>query len=268
MTIRALIVEDEPLARQRLRQCLDDEPDVEILRECSDGRTAARAIRELSPDLVFLDVQMPEMNGFAVLEEALGDNGSERPLVVFVTAYDEYALQGFEVNALDYLLKPFDQDRFQQTMRRVRDHMGRSRDASISRNLIEAFDRYRSTETPPAGARNGEEEESTPLTRLIVKDHGRVFFVKAADIRWIEAAGNYARAHTAATTHLIRTSLKELEDRLPDGQFARIHRGIIVNLEQVTEIQPYLHGDYRVLLQDGTVLRMSRRYRHAVLDTD
>lgn len=257
MTIRAVIVEDEPLARQRLRQCLEDEPDVEVLRECSDGKDAARAIRELSPDLVFLDVQIPEMNGFAVLEDAA--KRGDPPLVVFVTAYGEYALRGFEVNALDYLLKPFDQDRFQQTMRRVRDQLGRSRDAGISRTLLEAIDRMREDEAEEQQNGNGS------LDRLVVKDNGRLFFVKSGDIRWIEAAGNYARAHVGSTTHLIRTSLKELEERLPDGQFARIHRGIIVNLEYVREIQPHMHGDYRVVLVDGTVLRMSRRYRHGVL---
>jgi two-component system LytT family response regulator len=257
MTIRAVMVEDEPLARQRLRQCLDDEPDVEVLRECSDGRAAARAIRELAPDLVFLDVQIPEMNGFAVLEEAVSRGNP--PLVVFVTAYDEYALRGFEVNALDYLLKPFDADRFQQTMRRVRDHLGRSREAVISRSLLEAFDRIR------VDSEHEEEENGGPLNRIVVKDNGRLFFVKSKDILWIEAAGNYARAHVGGTSHLIRTSLKELQEKLPDGQFARIHRGIIVNLEYVREIQPHLHGDYRVLLSDGTVLRMSRRYRHGVL---
>lgn len=262
MTIRALIVEDEPLARQRLRQCLEGEADVEVLRECADGHDAARAIRELSPDLVFLDVQMPEMNGFAVLEEAI--DGDSAPLVVFVTAYDEYALRGFEVNAIDYLLKPFDEDRFRLTMRRVRAHMNRTREADISRSLLEAVGRM-GDGSRDQRARPGDEEENGTLTRLVVKDHGRVFFVKAAEIRYIEAAGNYARAHTGSRSHLIRTSLKELENRLPAGQFARIHRGIIVNLEEVAEIQPYLHGDYRVLLRDGTVLRMSRRYRNVVL---
>ena len=264
MTIRALIVEDEPLARQRLRQCLDGEPDVEVLRECADGPTAARAIRELSPDLVFLDVQMPEMNGFAVLEDAVNGENGRTPLVVFVTAYDEYALRGFEVNAIDYLLKPFDEDRFRLTMRRVRTHMSRNRDADFSRSLLEAVGRYDAGALDARG-HNGDDEENGTLTRLVVKDHGRVVFVRAADVRYIEAAGNYARAHTGKGSHLIRTSLKELENRLPAGQFARIHRGIIVNIEEVAEIQPYMHGDYRVLLRDGTVLRMSRRYRNGVL---
>jgi two-component system LytT family response regulator len=262
VTIRTLIVEDEPLARQRLRQCLEDEADVEVVRECEDGRSAARAIRELSPDLVFLDIQIPELNGFAVLREVLGADPGAGPLVVIVTAYGEYALQGFEVNALDYLLKPFDEDRFRETMRRVRDNLGRSRDAVISRTLLDAFDRYRDEE--PAQRRPSTEEPAV-LTRLVVRDGGRVFFVKTTDIHWIEAAGNYARAHMGSTSHLIRTSLKELGARLPLGQFARIHRGVIVNLEYVKEIQPYLHGDYRVLLNDGTVLRMSRRYRHELL---
>lgn len=263
MTIRTLIVEDEPLARQRIRQCLEGESDVEILGECEDGRSAARAIRQLAPDLVFLDVQIPEMNGFAVLREVVAGTGNQ-PLIVFVTAYGEYALQGFEVNALDYLLKPFDEERFRQTMRRVRETLGKSRDAGISRSLLDAFDRYRTDTAAPRRA----PEFEPPLSRLVVKEGGRVFFVKAGEIRWVEAAGNYARAHVAGASHLIRTSLKELEARLPDGQFARIHRGIIVNLEHVREIQPYVHGDYRVVLDDDTVLRMSRRYRHAVLSSD
>lgn len=269
MTIRALIVEDEPLARQRLKQCLANEPDVQLVGECGDGRTAAQAIRQLVPDLVFLDVQIPEMNGFAVLRDVMNDNGA-RPLVVFVTAYDEYALQGFEVNALDYLLKPFDEERFRETMRRVRDHLARSREAVISRSLLDALDRYRSDEPEPAAVtpRRTPEAEGGRLTRITVKDNGRVFFVKAADITWVEAAGNYARAYVRGASHLIRTSLKELEERLPAGSFARIHRGVIVNLEHVREIQPYMHGDYRVVLNDGTVLRMSRRFRNAVLSSE
>ncbi len=261
--IRTLIVEDEPLARQRLRQCLEDESDVEVVGECADGRAAARAIQQLSPDLVFLDVQIPEMNGFAVLKEVMHGDEAALPAVVFVTAYGEYALQGFEVNALDYLLKPFDADRFQETMRRVREHLGRSRDTAISRSLLEAIGRYHEDANDAAVGRG--HEDAAPLTRLTVKDNGRVFFVKAEDVRWIEAAGNYARAHAGTGSHLIRTSLKELEERLPDDQFVRIHRGTIVNLEHVKEIQPYMHGDYHVRLHDGTVLRMSRRYRHAVL---
>src|SRR5690606_4737095 len=144
-------------------------------------------------------------------------------------------LEGFEVNALDYLLKPFDEERFRETMRRVRQSLGRSRDAVISRDLLDAFARYR--ESAADDARRAADAEP-PLTRLIVKENGRVFFVKTAEIRWVEAAGNYARAHLADSSHLIRTSLKELEARLPAGHFARIHRGAIVNLEHVREIQP------------------------------
>jgi two-component system LytT family response regulator len=260
MTIRVLIVEDEPLARDRLRQCLSAEPDVEILRECTDGKQATQAIRELQPDVVFLDVQIPEMNGFAVLKAT---RRADRPLVVIVTAYGEYALLGFEVNAVDYLLKPFDEERFRETMRRLRSQLSRSRDAEISRDLLDAFDRFRaaSPETP----RRPPNDAESSLTRIIVREAGRVFFLKTDDIAWLEAAGNYARAHIGDQVHLVRTSLKDLEAKLPQGQFARIHRGIIVNLEHVREIQPFLHGDYRVILNDGSVLRMSRRYRSAVL---
>jgi two-component system LytT family response regulator len=258
--IRVLIVEDEPLARERLQECLRQESDVEVVRTCVDGRSAVRAIRDLAPDLVFLDVQIPELNGFGVLRE-VSRYPREPPLVVIVTAYGEYALQGFEVNALDYLLKPFDDVRFRETMRRVRQKLERERERSIPRQVVDAIDRLWNA-GPEASHMPG---ESHDLARLVVREGRRVFFVKLEEIHWIEAAGNYARAHLRGSSHLIRTSLKDLETRLPASRFARIHRGIIVNIERVKEIQPHLHGDYHVLLENGTVLRMSRRYRGLLL---
>jgi two-component system LytT family response regulator len=258
-SIRTVIVEDEPLARQRLRGLLEAETDVQIISECCDGRTAAAAIRDMVPDLVFLDVQMPELDGFAVLEQA---GAGETPAIVFVTAYSEYALRGFAVHALDYLLKPFDEDRFREAMRRVRERLGQRREVDVSRDLLTAFERLRTASAGHSGTGNGE----APLTRLVVRDRGRVYFLRVDEIAWIGSAGNYIRAHTGRSRHLVRISMKELERRLPAGRFARIHRGLIVNLEQVREIEPHLHGDYRVVLRDGTVLRMSRRYRANVLD--
>lgn len=254
--IRTVIVEDEPLAQERLRQCLEDEPDIEIVKVCATGTEAADAIRTLDPDLVFLDVQIPEMNGFAVLRESRRDE--DRPVVVFVTAYEQYALEGFEVNALDYLLKPFDEDRFQETMRRVRAEFAAGPTVEVPREMLDAFREMRGTN---ARAR----EPEPPLQRITVRESGRVYFLRCEDIGWIEAAGNYARAHVGNKSHLVRISLKELERKLPADTFVRVHRGIIVNLEHVEEIQPYMHGDYHVHLRGGTVVRMSRRYRAAVL---
>jgi two-component system LytT family response regulator len=258
-TIRTIIVEDEPLARQKIRQYLDDEPDVVVVGECANGREAADAIGGLAPDLVFLDISIPEMDGFQVLE-TLGE-ADELPLVVFVTAYAEYALQGFEVNALDYLLKPFDDERFGQTMNRVRTHLDQVRDAGISRRLKTVFQTIENDSAPEPPPERAEDE----LHRILIRESGRVFFLKSEEIHWIEASGNYVRLHVQGKSHLVRFRVKELEARLPGNQFVRIHRGTIVNLEQVREIQPYFHGDYRVILHDGTRLKMSRRYRSGVL---
>ena len=244
MSIRALIVDDEPLARQRLRRLLQDEPDVEIVGECADGGEAVAAIRADKPDLVFLDVQMPVLDGFGVLE-AIGLE--YLPAIVFVTAYDRYALRAFEYNALDYLLKPFDRDRFRKALERARAHLGRAPDSEEAQQLLGAVDEFKS--------------QGKGLERLIIKSAGRVFFLRAEEIDWIEAAGNYVRLHVGKETHLLRDTMSSLEARLDPKRFLRIHRSTMVNIERIQEMQPLFHGDYVVILRDGTQLNLSRGYR-------
>ncbi len=242
MSIRALIVDDEPLGRQRIRSLLKDESDLEIVGECGDGREAVAAIRDRQPDLVFLDVQMPGLDGFGVLE-AVGPE--YMPAVIFVTAYDSHALRAFEVNAVDYLLKPFDHRRLRQALQRARQQLDQ-REKAVGQYsaLLKDVQSHRKF-----------------LDRLVIKSAGRVFFLKTGEIDWIEAAGNYLRLHVGGEVHLFRETMSNLESRLNSGKFLRIHRSTMVNLERIKELSPMFHGDYRVLLHDGTELTLSRSYR-------
>jgi two-component system LytT family response regulator len=242
--LRTLIADDEVLARERLRNLLEAEPDIEIVGEFGNGRDAVVAIEELQPDLVFLDVQMPVLDGLDVVSTIGADH---MPAVIFVTAYDRYALRAFEVHALDYLLKPFDRERFQKALSRAREHLLRDRSPGLSDQLVALLQDLQ-------GARK-------PLDRLVIKSSGRVYFVKTEDIDWIEAAGNYARVHVGAESHLLRETMSALEAKLDSNRFVRIHRSTIVNLERIQELQPWFHGDYVVILQDGRQLTLSRGYR-------
>lgn len=242
--IRALIVDDEPLARQRLRALLENEPDLELIGECADGQEAVAAIREHEPDLLFLDVQMPKLDGFRVLE-AIGPE--QMPVTIFVTAYDRYALQAFEVHALDYLLKPFDRKRFQKAVRRARAQLQSEQSHTVDPRLLALAEGVKATRKPQE--------------RLVIKAGGRVFFLKIDEIDWVEAAGNYARVHCGGEAHLLRETMSGLEDRLDPNKFLRIHRSTIVNIERIQELQPWFHGDYVVILRDGTQLTLSRSYR-------
>src|SRR5215831_10637179 len=242
--IHTLIVDDEPLCRERLRTLLADDPDIAIVGECGDGAEAVAALREGPCDLVFLDVQMPVLDGLEVVEAI----GPERmPTVVFVTAYDRYALRAFEVQALDYLLKPFDRDRFSRALERAKTHVRRAQSAEASRQLLALLGDAR----PPR----------KHLERLVIKSGGRIFFLKMEEIDWIEAAGNYLRLHVGAEIHLLRETMNALEGRIDPERFLRIHRSTIVNIERIREIQPLFHGDHVVILRDGTELTLSRTYR-------
>jgi len=243
--IRALIVDDEPLARERMRSLLGSENGVEVIGEAKDGLEAVDAILTQSPDLVFLDVHMPKLDGFEVIETV----GSERmPAVVFVTAYDQHALRAFEVQALDYLLKPFDGDRFHGTLKRVRRQLEGQESGDIGRRLL-ALVRDLKTDRPVRS------------DRLVVKSSGRLFFLRADEIDWIEAAGNYVRLHLGTEAHLLRETMNSIESRLNPELFYRIHRSHIVNIERVRELQPWFNGEYVVFLRDGTRLTLSRGYR-------
>jgi two-component system LytT family response regulator len=242
--IRTLIVDDEPLARERLAGMLAAEPDIEIIGQCRDGEEAVKAIVEQTPDLVFLDIQMPQMNGFEVID-AVG--GERMPLVIFVTAHDQHALRAFQVRALDYLLKPFDRDRFRDALQRARKQIEREDGGEIGRRLLALVKDMR--------------RDQPRTDRLVVKSGGRLFFLRADEIDWVEAAGNYVRLHVGSTSYLLRETMNAIEGRLDPEKFFRIHRCRIVNMERIQELQPWLNGEYAVLLRTGTRLTLSRGYR-------
>lgn len=249
MKIKALIVDDEVIARERVRRFLSDESDVEVLGECRNGREALAAIKKLEPDLVFLDIQMPQMSGFEVLASIAS---KDLPAIVFVTAYDQYALQAFEVHALDYLLKPFNRERFRQSLDHVRKQFERGQQRGVDDRLISLL------EDMKAGPKYAE--------RLVIKATGRVYFLKTDDIDWIEACGNYVNLHTGSEAHLLRETLNHLENRLDPEKFLRIHRSRLVNIDYIKELSPLFNGDYTVTLHDGTELTLSRTYRDRLQD--
>ena len=249
MKIRVLLVDDEPLARERVRKLLEKEPDIELLGECADGASAVQMIREHAPDLVFLDVQMPELDGFGVLER-LG--ALALPAVVFITAHDQFALKAFEIHAVDYLLKPFDAARFQTTLERVRSILRGKKRGELDVRLAALL-----AEVRP-------EEKSRALERIAVKSSGRVVFVKVEDIDWIQAADNYVSLHVGTEEHLHRETMATIEGQLPAAKFMRISRSTIVNVDRIKELQPLFHGEYTVLLRNGTRLTLSRSYRDKI----
>jgi two-component system LytT family response regulator len=247
--IRTLIVDDEPLGRERIRTLLADDPEIEVTGECPDGRRAIATIERFRPDLVFLDVQMPEVDGFAVLDAIAGER---MPVIIFVTAYDRYAVQAFEVHALDYLLKSFDRERFQAALQRAKEEIRRSREGLLNERL--------------AGLLEDLQTKQKRLTRLVVKSAGRIVFLRVEEIDWVEAADNYVRVHAGRESHLIRETLQSLESCLNPEKFLRIHRSTLVNLDRIRELRPIFHGDYVVKLNDGTELTLSRNYREKLLE--
>lgn len=242
--LKTLVVDDEPLARERIVSLLKQESDIDVVGECPDGQQAVAAIQQQQPDLVFLDVQMPVVDGFGVVQRI----GPEKmPAVVFVTGYDEHALRAFEVHALDYLLKPFGRDRFQQTLRHAREHIERRRAGDLGRRLLALV--------------HDVKPEPQRADRLVVKSGGRVFFLRTEEIDWIEAAGNYVRLHLGEDAHLFRETMTRMESRLDGRRFIRIHRSRIVNAERIKELQPWFNGEYVVVLRNGTRLTLSRGCR-------
>jgi two-component system, LytTR family, response regulator len=243
VTLRVLIADDEPLVRERLRTLLAARNDCSLIAECADGGSAVRTIMERRPDIVLLDVQMPELDGFEVVD-ALPDD--VRPAVIFVTAYDEYAVRAFEVNAVDYLLKPVEPARFRAAIDRV-----------AQRPVESAAD----PSQPDLGTLLAEIRALRGYgERLVVRDGHRVTFVGADDIDWIEAAGNYVRLHAGGRTHLMRETMKTVEARLNPERFVRVHRSAIVNVDRIAEMEPHFHGEYVLRLRDGTRLTTSRSY--------
>ena len=241
--LSVLVADDEAPARQRIIDLLRRDSQVAIV-EASDGLAAVEIIQNRRPDLVFLDVQMPELNGLEVIAEV----GAERmPLTVFVTAYDEHAIRAFEANALDYLVKPFSDERFEMTMARVSSRMNERSVREFGQRIL------RMVSAVPA--------RDLPLDRLVVKSGGSTRFVRVADIDWIEAAGVYADLHIGGKEVLYRAALNELAERLDPDRFVRVHRSAIVNIESILRLEPISHGEFEVILKDGSRPRISRTYR-------
>lgn len=242
--IRVLIVDDESLARDMLREMLQNDPQAVIVGESVNGREAVEAVKTHSPDLIFLDVQMPELGGFEVLEK-LGS--ANLPHIIFVTAYDQYAVRAFEVHALDYLLKPFDQERFDLSWQRAKTQINRDQNGGSDQRILQLLEELK------AGSRY--------LERLVIKASGRIYFLETREIDWIEAEGNYVSVHSGKKAHLLRETISSLEQQLDPKQFVRIHRSAIVRIDRIQELQPWFHGEYRVILNGGTQLTLSRNYR-------
>jgi two-component system LytT family response regulator len=252
--LRILIVDDEPSAREIVHEMLAEaikQGEVEIVGECEDGRSAIRAIRATKPDLVFLDVQMPEMDGFAVLSALPVD---QLPLIIFVTAYDQYALRAFNVHALDYLLKPFDRERFDQAFERARHTLARERASEMNERILMLLEERGASHLQST-------TQKVYLERLVVKTDGRVFFLRAEEIEWIEAEGNYVSLHVGKKAYLFREAISQLATQLDPSKFRRIHRSTIVNIDCIRELQPMFRGEYRVVMRDGTELKLSHNYR-------
>jgi two-component system LytT family response regulator len=241
MKVRTVIVDDEELGRKRIRKLLSLEPEFEIVSESRDGREAIRAIEKFSPDLAFLDVQMPELGGFEVLSQI---TPAKMPVIIFVTAHDHFALKAFQAQALDYLLKPFDDERFAQSLQRARTYLNGNAAGEIRERLARLV--------------QGLPSPGQYLSRVAVKSAGRVLFLKAGEIDWIEAAGNYVNLHVGKESYLLRGRMSELEKRFDPEQFFRIHRSTMVNLDRVKELQPLFKGESVVILKDGRQLSASR----------
>jgi two-component system LytT family response regulator len=244
MKVRTLIADDELLARERLRQLLAGQPEIDIVGECADGREAVAEIQKKTPNLIFLDIQMPELDGFAVLEAI---DLEPMPVIVFVTAHDRFALRAFEVHAVDYLLKPFDRERFQSALHRALEqvrHRGDPARAQAQAALLTDM-----------------QAPAKPVDRLAIKSSGRITILRTADIAWVQAAHNYVEIHEDKRSHLLRESMAGIEQKLPPDKFVRISRSVIVNVDQVKELEPTFYGEYKVTLHDGTCLTLSRRYR-------
>ena len=246
--LRVLIVDDEPPARDRIREILEQISDLEIVGEAGDGLVAAGAIQDQKPDLVFLDIRMPEMDGFGVLA-ALPEG--TLPLVVFVTAFDSFAVRAFDVHAVDYILKPFESERLSESVARARERLTGGQDRDQERRVLELM--------AELGSRR------RPLERVLVKTGARFEFVRTVDVDWIEAAGNYVTLHLGGRAPLLRHTLSGIERQLDPERFRRIHRSVIVNLDRVKDIRPLLGGEHCARLVDGTELRISRGYRDNIL---
>jgi two-component system LytT family response regulator len=245
---KVLIVDDERLSRRRIRRLLTLEPECEVIGECANGIEAVAALSKSRPDILFLDVQMPELDGFDVIRALT----TSRPLIIFTSAYEDYAIKAFEVHAFDYLLKPFDGRRFLESLQRAKLRVLQDRAGSSDNKLFEMMENL---------SKNSPARNVPAPDRIAVRNNGRVVFVKLEEIDWIEASDNYACLHCGRETHVIRETMSELEARLNPSSFLRVHRSAIVNLDRIKELQPWFRGDYRVILRDGTELTLTKNHR-------
>lgn len=243
-TIRVVIVDDEPLGRTVIREMLRRDQEFTVVGDCANGHEAIAVINAERPDLIFLDVQMPELDGFQVL--AALDAGN-LPAVIFVTAYDQYAVSAFEVYAVDYLLKPFDRDRFGKALQRAKSQLRREHNSDVNRRILALLEE--------------QQAKSQYLERLVIKNNGRIFFLKTEEIDWICAEGNYVNLHVKKDSYLLRGTISGLESQLDPRRFARIHRSQIVNIDRIRELRHWSHGEYQIILHDGEELMLSRSYR-------
>ena len=248
MSIRVLLSDDESLARERLRSLLVNEPDLEIVGECGDGKSAIAMIKRDKPDLVFLDIQMPEVDGFGVISALQGEN---LPLTIFVTAYDRYAMKAFEVHALDYLLKPVGKERLGEALDHARKQLSQPSEATFQKRVLAMLSDLDSKQHAPQ--------------RIVIKADGEIVCLKPNEIDWAESAGNYVCLHVGPATHILRETITSLESRLGHRQFLRVHRSTLVNVDRIKTLRPSLYGDYAILLRDGTKLTLSRGFRENVL---
>lgn len=244
MKIHVLIVDDEALVRKRIRRFLKDHADVHVVGECGDGQSAAHAIKKESPDLVFLDVQMPGLDGFGVLSSIGQDY---LPLIIFVTAYDQYAVKAFDAHALDYLLKPFDRERFDTALERARAYLARTPVPTTDKRLLQLLERL------------GQEKKF--VDRIVVRERDRSFLVSVNDIDWIEAMGHYERLHVSNDSYILREGMTNLEAKLDPSKFVRIHRSTIVNIDRIRDWKPLFSGECILTLRNGVKLTVSRTYR-------
>jgi two-component system, LytTR family, response regulator len=243
--VRAMIVDDEPLGREIVNAMLQAEHQIEVIAECENGQQAITAINSLRPDLLFLDVQMPGIDGFGVVKEI---NKEKLPYIIFVTAYDQYAVKAFEINALDYLLKPIDPDRFANSIERALKMIREKQESAISRRILSLLNNQR-------------DQQPEYLERIAIKKEGKILFVRVNEIEWIVAEGNYVSLHLTKKSHMLRTPISVLETKLNPNRFQRINRSTIVNIDFIKELVPMMRGEHQVIMQDGTDLKLSVKFR-------
>ncbi|MES3008977.1 MAG: LytTR family DNA-binding domain-containing protein [Pseudomonadota bacterium] len=258
MMIRTLIVDDEPLAREGLLLLLENEPDIDVIQQCGNGSEAIQAILKLQPDLILLDIQMPRIDGFDVIE-AVGP--AHMPFVIFVTAHNEYAVEAFNIHAIDYLLKPVRKSRLQESLGRVKEKILHKKLRQSGEKLGELLTLFTGENAAaPVDKSNSAREDD----RIIVRSHGHVYFLQTRNILWVEAEGDYVTIHTPQKSHLLRDTMRNMEQRLDSHGFKRIHRSAIINLSCVSELKLGKNNDYNVVLTDGTVLSLGRSYKDAL----